>query len=112
MRENMESGSGSGTGTGTGTSPASGTTLPANTYCPENYSFDNGQCKNKTTGQTIPATVCLVGQTWDGTKCAGSSSASAPPDTGSKQNYVNYSPSPVSGGYQPSETGKENFSPV
>jgi hypothetical protein len=108
MREFMTDGSGTGSGSGTGTGTSSGTTLPPNTYCPENYSFDNGQCKNKTTGQTIPATVCLTGQTWDGTKCAGSSSASAP-DT--KQGFSNMTPSPVSGGAQPSIKEKENFAP-
>lgn len=91
---------------------------PKDTYCPENYSFDNGQCKNNTTGQTIPATVCLSGQTWDGTKCAGSSTASTPaaptetppPTTSStttKQPFTNLTPGPVAGGVQPDM--KEKF---
>lgn len=103
MREYLESGSGA---------PSSGTTLPENTHCPENYSFDNGQCKNKTTSQTIPATVCLAGQTWDGSKCAGSSAATAPPasappppstsSTTAKQGFTVMTPSPTAGGVQPS----------
>lgn len=85
---------------------------PKDTHCPENYMFDNGQCKNKTTGQSIPATVCLPGQTWDGSKCAGSSTASSPPpmttpsppatsSTTTKQPFTNMTPSPVAGGVQP-----------
>jgi hypothetical protein len=91
---------------------------PPNTYCPENYKFDNGQCKNKNNDQTIPATVCLEGQTWDGTKCQGSSAASAPPPTTTpppsmsttdmKQPFTNMTPSPVTGGVQPKD-GKEKF---
>jgi len=92
---------------------------PANTYCPDNYNFDNGQCKNKINEQAppIPATVCLEGQTWDGTKCQGSSSASAPPPTtpppsmsttDMKQPFTNMTPSPVTGGVQPKD-GKEKF---
>jgi hypothetical protein len=115
MRESMENGTGA-------SPPMSGTTLPENTYCPENYSFDNGQCKNKTTSQTIPATVCLAGQTWDGAKCAGSSAASTPPSsmppppstssTTMKQPFSNMTPYPVGGGVQPSMPEKENFAPA
>ena len=107
MREYLEDGAGA----------TSGTTLPPNTYCPENHSFDNGQCKNKNTGQTTPATVCLAGQTWDGTKCAGSSAASAPPSmtpppsTETKQPFSNMTPFPVNGGAQPDTPKKENFAP-
>ena len=109
MREYLENGSGS---TGSATSPASGTTLPPNTYCPENHSFDNGQCKNNTTGQSVPATICLAGQTWDGTKCSGSSSAAAPPDTGSKQGFSNRTPATY-GGVQPDVKEKMgNYAPV
>lgn len=109
MREGMESGS---------TTPPATSSTPPNTYCPENYSFDNGQCKNKTNDQTIPATVCLEGQTWDGTKCQGSSAASAPPPTATpppttsstttKQPFSNMTPSPIAGGVQPDM--KEKFS--
>lgn len=93
--------------------PGAAGAAPPNTHCPENYSFDNGQCKNKTTGQSIPATVCLPGQTWDGTKCAGSSAAAAPtpapevmppPSTSStamKQPFTNLTPAMI-GGVQPS----------
>jgi hypothetical protein len=104
MREYMENPSDS-------TKATSGSTAPPNTYCPENYNFDNGQCKNKNNDQTIPATVCLAGQTWDGTKCQGSSAASAPPPTATpppststttmKQPFSNMTPSPVTGGVQP-----------
>ena len=95
----------------------SASSAPPNTYCPENYKFDNGQCKSKTSDQTIPATVCLAGQTWDGTKCQGSSSASAPPpttpppsqsSTTMKQGFSNMTPAPIAGGVQPDM--KEKFS--
>jgi len=111
------SGSGSGS-SGSGTtgssgsgSPGSGTTLPPNTYCPENHSFDNGQCKNNTTGQSTPATVCLTGQTWNGTSCSGSSSASTP-DT--KQGFANMTPASFGReGFQPNTSGKDkNFAPA
>lgn len=103
------SGSGSGT-TGSGTT-GSGTTLPPNTYCPENHSFDNGQCKNNTTGQSTPATVCLTGQTWNGTSCSGSSSASTP-DT--RQGFANMTPTSFAHeGFQPNTSGKDkNFAPA
>jgi hypothetical protein len=93
---------------------------PPNTHCPENYMFDNGQCKNKTTGQTLPVTVCLEGQTWDGTKCAGSSAASAPPSamppppttssTTTKQPFTNMTPALV-GGVQP-DMKEDKYAPA
>lgn len=109
MREYMENGS---------TAPPTASGPPPNTYCPDNHSFDNGQCKNLTTGQTIPATVCLTGQTWDGTKCVGGSSStpSTPPpamppppsmsSTTTKQPFTLMSAAPV-GGVQPDV--KETF---
>jgi hypothetical protein len=110
MREYLENGSGG--STGAASTGSTGTTLPPNTYCPENHSFDNGQCKNKTTGQSVPATICLAGQTWDGTKCSGSSSAAAPPDTGSKQGFANMTPAMV-GGVQPDlKETMGNYAPV
>jgi hypothetical protein len=95
---------------------------PPNTHCPENYTFDNGQCKNKTTGQTIPATICLEGQTWDGSKCSGSSAASTPPpamappmttsSTTTKQPFTNMTPAMV-GGVQPDlKETMGNYAPV
>jgi hypothetical protein len=103
-------GSGSSASSGSGTT-GSGTTLPPNTYCPENHSFDNGQCKNNTTGQSTPATVCLTGQTWNGTSCSGSSSASTP-DT--KQGFANMTPASFAHeGFQPNTSGKDkNFAPA
>ncbi len=97
---------------------------PPNTHCPENYTFDNGQCKNINNGQTTPASVCLTGQTWDGNKCVGGStsqpSSSPPPtvtpppstsSTTTKQPFTLMTPSPV-GGVQPSIKEKENFAPA
>jgi hypothetical protein len=111
MREFMESGSGS-TGS-TGTTGSSGTTLPPNTYCPEDTTFDNGQCKNKITGQSVAATICLTGQTWDaaGKKCVGSSSASSP-DTAAKQGFANIAPAGFREGFQPNMKEKGNYAPV
>jgi hypothetical protein len=86
---------------------------PPNTYCPENYTFDNGQCKNIINGQTTAASVCMTGQTWDGNKCVGSSAPPMtttpempppPPSTSStttKQPFTNMTPSPIAGGVQP-----------
>jgi hypothetical protein len=111
MREYMESGA-----------PPTSTSAPPNTYCPDNHSFDSGQCKNMTTGQTIPATVCLTGQTWDGVKCVGGSTPTPstpppaqppPPSTSStttKQPFTLMSAAPV-GGVQPDIKEKENFAP-
>ncbi len=113
MREYMENGS---------TAPPTASGPPPNTYCPDNHSFDNGQCKNTTTGQTIPATVCLTGQTWDGVKCVGGSTPTPstpppamppPPSTSStttKQPFTLMSAAPV-GGVQPDIKEKENFAP-
>ena len=84
--------------------------MPANTHCPENHDFENGACKNKNTGASVPASVCMPGQTWDGTKCVGSSSSTElpvvtpPPSTSStemKQPFTNMTPHPY-GGVQPS----------
>ena len=103
--------------------PATASGPPPNTHCPDNYTFDNGQCKNKSNPtQTIPASVCLEGQTWDGNKCTGSSSASAPPPTVTpppstssttmKQPFTNMTPA-VYGGVQPvSKETTENFAPA
>ncbi len=107
--------------------PPSDSTLPPNTYCPENHTYDNGQCRNNTTGQTTATTVCMTGQTWDGTKCSESSTAPPPatmppppaampppPTTSStttKQPFTLMSGAPVSGGYQPDINEKENFAP-
>jgi len=104
--------------------PASGSAPPPDTYCPENYTFDNGQCRNNTTGQTTPATVCLAGQTWDGNACVGTGTTAPvapppaamppPPTTSSttmKQPFTLMSGAPVSGGYQPDIKEKENFAP-
>ncbi len=107
----------------------SSSTPPPNTHCPENYMFDNGQCKNISNGQTIPASVCLTGQTWDGSKCVSGSSSepsgppstptppptvTPPPSTSStttKQPFTLMSAAPV-GGVQPSIKEKENFAPA
>jgi hypothetical protein len=98
------------------------TTPPPNTYCPENYSYDNGQCKNKTTGQSTAATVCMTGETWDGNKCVKPTAtpppAAAPPppstsSTTTKQPFTLMSAAPVAGGVQANDgKQKENFAPV
>ena len=104
--------------------------LPPNTYCPENFTFDNGQCKNNNTGQSFPASVCLPGQTWDGTKCIGSSAAPTPPvipaaapapemtpppstsSTETKQPFTNLTPA-MYAGVQPSmKESYGNFAPA
>ncbi len=111
MREYMESGS---------TAPPTASGPPPNTYCPDNHTYDNGQCKNNTTGQSVPAKVCMEGQTWDGVKCVGGSTppptTSTPPpamppppstsSTTSKQPFTLMSAAPV-GGVQPDT--KETF---
>ena len=102
MREFMENGS-----------TTSTTTPPPNTYCPNDYKYENGQCKGPT-GQSTPATVCLAGQSWDGDKCVSATSAppaaaAPPPSTSStttKQPFTNMSPA-VYGGVQPDV--KETF---
>lgn len=120
MREFMTDGDGSGSssGSGTGTGTGSGSTLPPNTYCPENHSFDNGQCKNNINGQTTPATVCLTGQTWDGTKCSGSSSATTPPPStpppsqSTRQGFAVMTPHPTpTEGFQPN-TKDDKYAPA
>jgi len=82
------------------------TTPPPNTYCPTDYTYENGQCKGSA-GQSVPATVCMAGQTWDGNKCVGSTAppptASPPPSVSStttKQPFTNMTPA-VYGGVQP-----------
>ena len=104
--------------------PAS-STAPPNTHCPDDYKFENGQCKGMS-GQTVPATVCLAGQTWDGNKCVGSATTSTttppptvtpPPSTSStttKQPFSNMTPAPVVGGVQPDmkEKFSEQFAPA
>ena len=89
--------------------PAVGTP-PSNTHCPEDYTMENGQCKNKTTGLTTPATVCLAGQTWDGAQCTTAPPAATPPpamappttsSTEMKQPFTNMTPA-AAGGVQPS----------
>lgn len=103
---------------------------PMNTHCPENFTFDNGQCKNNNTGQSFPATVCMTGQTWDGTKCIGSSAESTPPvvpaaasppmvtpppstsSTETKQPFTNMTPASF-GGVQPNlKESYDNFAPA
>jgi hypothetical protein len=97
---------------------------PPNTYCPENYTYEDGQCRNIINGQTTAASVCLTGQTWDGNKCVGSTAPPAappttpempppPPSTGpstTKQPFTLMSAAPV-GGVQPDIKEKENFAP-
>jgi hypothetical protein len=112
MREFMENASGP-------------STPPPNTHCPEGYTFDNGQCKGEN-GQSVPASVCLTGQTWDGNKCVGSGTTAPPPppppavtpppsmsSTTTKQPFTNMTPSPILGGVQPETKEKYgNFAPV
>jgi hypothetical protein len=103
MRESMENGS--------------GTTLPANTHCPADYTYDNGQCKNAS-GGSVAAITCTTGETWDGTKCMGPTpppSLPTPPSTSSttmRQPFSNMTPSPIGGGVQPSMPEKGNFAPA
>lgn len=87
-----------------------GSSMPPNTFCPENHDFENGACKNKNTGAAVPASVCMPGQSWDGTKCVGASTATElpvvtpPPSTSStemKQPFTNMTPA-MYGGVQPS----------
>ena len=93
--------------------PAAGATPPPNSYCPENSFFDMGQCKNSTTGQSVPTVTCLPSQSWDGTKCVGGGTpppasmmppAMPPPpatsSTAAKQPFTNLTPA-MAGGVQP-----------
>jgi len=93
-------------------------TLPANTYCPMDYTYENGQCKNKA-GQSTAATVCVAGETWDGNKCVKPTAtpppAAMPPppstsSTTTKQPFTNLTPA-MYGGVQPDIKEKENFAP-
>ena len=103
MREYLESGSGSGSGSGT-----TGSGAPPNTYCPENYNFENGACKNKTTGASLPATVCLPGQSWDGSKCTGTASTSTSSGAGAMTGSGSGSSSSSSSGSSSGST-KQGF---
>jgi hypothetical protein len=116
MRERMESGAGA---------------MPSSTtHCPEGYTLDpDGQCKNES-GGSVPASVCMAGQQWDGNKCAAPAPATAPAaaappppaamppppsmsSTTTKQPFSNMTPSPIVGGVQPDmKETYENFAPA
>jgi hypothetical protein len=105
-----------------------------NAHCPAPYTLSEGNtCKDDKGNQGPPATICLPGQTWDGSKCAGSSTentagiapttltgptgntagASMPSTpsvtgaTGMRQPFTNYG-----GGYQPNASMGGNYAPA
>jgi hypothetical protein len=111
--------------------------LPENTYCPADHFYDMGQCKNSTTGQSVPTVTCSATQSWNGTECIGGDPAVAPPasdampspppvaippaampsppatsSTTMKQPFTNLTPA-MAGGVQPDmKEGYSNFAPV
>lgn len=104
-----------------------------NAHCPAPFTLSDGNtCKDDKGNQGPPPTICLPGQKWDGSKCAGSSAetstgiapttltgptgnvageSSMPSSTtgvtGMRQPFTNYA-----GGYQPNTSTGGNYAPA
>lgn len=85
-------------------------TVSSASPCPDNFELDAGQCKNKTTGQSIPIPSPPSSSTPPPTVTPPPTESS----TTAKQPVTSMTSMPVPGGVVPSMQGstKENFAPV